>query len=112
MKRPLRLLAAVVAGLALVAVLPAPCACAPERSASANEHACCTPPPGLSAIDRSCCDDSPAVAVAYATPSPAGPVAAPVQVAALHVEAPSALLVLPRPAVGPAISPPPTILRI
>jgi hypothetical protein len=110
----LRRLAAVLAGLALVAALPAPCGCAPERSPSepANEHACCTPQAGLSDADRTCCDESPAGAVAYAAPSPVGSAAAPAQVAALHVGAPSALLAPPRPAVSPAYSPPPTVLRI
>ena len=62
MRRTLRTLAAVLAGLALVAALPAPCGCAPERSASkhADEHACCAPPAGVSAADRTCCDESPA----------------------------------------------------
>ena len=32
MRRNLRTLAAVLAGLALVAALPAPCGCAPERA--------------------------------------------------------------------------------
>jgi hypothetical protein len=112
MGRTLRTLAAVIAGLALVAALPAPCGCAPERSASrhADEHACCTPPAGLSAADRACCDESPAVA--DAAPSPAGPATVPATMAALRVEAPSALLVLARPAVTPAFSPPLTVLRI
>ena len=112
MGRTIRTLAAVLAGLALVAALPAPCGCAPERSASrhADEHACCVPPPGVSAADRTCCDEGPAVA--DAAPSPAGPATAPVLVAALRVEAPSALLVPARPAVSPAFSSPPTVLRI
>jgi hypothetical protein len=96
MGRPIRALAAVLAGLALVAALPAPCGCAP--------------PVGVSAADRGCCDESPVVA--DVGPSPAGPATAPVLVAALRVEAPSALLVPARPAVTPAFSPPPAILRI
>ena len=112
MGRTIRTLAAVLAGLALVAALPAPCGCAPERSASrhADEHACCTPPAGVSAADRTCCDDSPAVA--DAVPSPVGPAVAPVLVAALRAEAPSALLVTARPVGRPAFSSPPTVLRI
>ncbi len=100
-----------LAGLALVAALPAPCGCAPERSASkhADEHACCVPPAGVSAADRTCCDESPVVA--DAAPSPVGPATAPVLVATLRVE-PSALLVPARPAVTPAFSPPPAVLRI
>ena len=112
MGRTIRTLAAVLAGLALVAALPAPCGCAPERSMSqhADEHACCVPPAGVSAADRGCCDESPVIA--DAAPSPVGPATAPVLVAALRVEAPSALLVLARLAVSPAFSPPPTVLRI
>jgi hypothetical protein len=95
-----------------VAALPAPCGCAPERSTSkhADEHACCVPPAGVSAADRTCCDESPVVA--DAAPSPAGPATAPVLVAVLRAEAPSAHLVAARPAVNPAFSPPPAVLRI
>ena len=113
MSHSLRTLAAVVAGLALVAALPAPCGCAPERSASkhaADEHACCAPPVGVSAADRTCCDESPVIA--DAVPSPVGPATASVLVADLRVESPSAFLALARPAVTPAFSPPPTVLRI
>ena len=111
MRRTLRTFAAVLAGLALVAALPTPCGCVPERSASkhADEHACCAPPAGVSA-DRTCCDESPAID--DAAPSPAGPVMVPVMVATLRVEAPSPLLVPARPAVTPAFSPPLTVLRI
>jgi len=111
MERTIRTLAAVLAGLALVAALPAPCGCVPERSSKhTDEHACCAPPVGVSAADRTCCDESPVIA--DAAPSPVGPATAPVLVAALRVEAPSALLALARPAVTPAFSPPPTVLRI
>jgi hypothetical protein len=112
MGRTIRSLAAVLAGLAVVAALPTPCGCAPERSASrhGDEHACCVPPAGVSAADQTCCDESPAVA--DAAPSPVGPAAVPVLVAALRVEPPSAHLVRARPAVSPAFSPPPTVLRI
>ena len=112
MGRTIRTLAAVLAGVALVAALPAPCGCAPERSASkhAGEHACCVPPAGMSSADPTCCDESPAAA--DAAPSPVGPAAVPVPVAALRVEAPSALLAIARPAVTSAFSPPPTVLRI
>jgi len=112
MRCTLRTLAAVLAGLALVAALPAPCGCAPQSTAPghADEHACCAPPAGVSAADRSCCDESPAVA--DAAPSPASPATVPVTVATLRVEAPSPLLVLARVAVTPAFSPPLTVLRI
>ena len=112
MGRTIRTLAAVLAGLALVAALPAPCGCAPERSTSphADEHACCVPPAGVSAADRGCCDESPVIA--DAAPSPVGPAMAPVLVAVLRAEAPSALLAPARLAVSPAFSPPPTVLRV
>ena len=112
MGRTIRTLAAVLAGLALVAALPAPCSCAPERSASrhAGEHACCAPPAGVSDADRACCDESPVVA--DAAPSPVGPATVPVTLAVLRLEASSPLLALARPAVTPALSPPPTVLRI
>jgi hypothetical protein len=114
MTRAIRTLAAVLAGLALVAALPTPCACAPERSASghADEHACCTPPAGVSAVDRGCCDESPAAVVADAAPSPVGAAMAPDPVAIARVEDPSAPLVPARLGVSPAFSPPPTVLRI
>jgi len=87
MRRTLRTFAAVLAGLALVAALPTPCGCVPERSASkhADEHACCAPPAGVSA-DRTCCDESPAID--DAAPSPAGPVMVPVMVATLRSSCP------------------------
>jgi len=112
MGRTIRTLPAVLAGLALVAALPAPCGCGPERPASkhADEHACCVPPAGVSAADRTCCDESPVIA--DAAPSPVGPAAARVLVAILRVEAPSALLVPARPTVARTFSPPPTVLRI
>jgi hypothetical protein len=112
MSRSLRTLAAMLAGLALVAALPAPCRCGPERPASrhADEHECCVPPTGVRAVDHGCCDEGPAIA--DAAPSPAGPVTVPVTVAALRIEAPPALFVLARPAVTPAFSPPLTVLRI
>ena len=94
MGRTLRTLAAVLAGLALVAALPAPCGCAPERSASrhADEHACCAPPAGVSAADTGCCDEAPAIA--DAAPSPVGPRrGAGPGGRRFAVEAPSALLV-------------------
>jgi hypothetical protein len=114
MRRTLRTLAALLAGLALVAALPAPCGCAPERSApgQTDAHACCTPPTGVSAADRACCDESPAVAVADATPPPVGPATAPVVSAALRAEAPSTLVVLADLTARRAFSPPPTVLRV
>ncbi len=113
MGRTRRTLAAALAGLALVAALPGPCACGPERMASrhADEHACCAPPVGVRAADRGCCDEAPATA--SAVPSPAGPAAGtPVAIAALRIETPVGLRALPEPAASFAPSPPPTVLRI
>jgi hypothetical protein len=111
MTRALRTFAAVLAGLALVAGLPAPCGCARERAASrhADEHACCAPPAGVSAADRGCCDEAPGFA--DAVQAPASP-AAPVAVAFLRVEASSALHRLAHRCVASAPSPPPTVLRV
>ena len=113
MRPVLRTLAAVLAGVALVAALPAPCGCAPERSASkhADEHACCAPPAGVSAADDGCCDESPELAAALVFPS-ASADAAPPALAALPVAVPSVLRTFARPAVPHASSPPPAILRI
>jgi hypothetical protein len=113
MGRTLRTLAAVLAGVALVAALPAPCGCAPERSASphADEHACCVPPAGVSAADDGCCDEAPDLAEALLSPA-ASADAAPRAVATRPVAAPSVLQAPGRPTVPLAASPPPTILRI
>jgi hypothetical protein len=113
MARIVRTLAAVLAGLALVAALPAPCGCAPERSASkhADEHACCTPPAGVSAADDGCCDEAPDLTEALLSPAPSAD-AAPRAVATLPVAAYSVPCAFGRPAVPLAPSPPPTILRI
>lgn len=113
MGRTLRTLAAVLAGLALVAVLPAPCGCAPERTASsqANGHECCAPPTGVSAAAGGCCDEAPDIA--EAVPSLPGPAAvAPVATVLLGAEASSAHRVLARLSVFSAFSPPLTVLRI
>ena len=113
MSRALRTSAAVLAGLALAAALKAPCGCGLERKASrhADDHECCAPPTGLRAAHQSCCDET--TRIAEAVPSPPGPaVAVPVAVAVLRFEAPSSLSVLARPAILPAPSPPPAVLRI
>ena len=113
MGRTLRTLAAVLAGLALVAALPAPCGCAPERTGSSqgNGDECCAPPAGVSAADQGCCDEAPDLAEALL--SPAAPAdAAPMALATLHIAAPSALRAFARLAVPLAPSLPPTVLRI
>ena len=113
MGRTLRTLAAVLAGVALVAALPAPCGCAPQRSASprADEHACCAPPPGVSAADDGCCDEAPDLAEALLSPA-ASADAAPRPGATRPVAASPVLQALGRPAVPVAPPPPPAILRI
>ena len=109
----LRTLAAVLAGVALVAALPAPCGCATERSASphADEHACCAPPAGVSAADDGCCEEAPDLAEALLSPAASADAAARA-VATLPVALSSVLQALGRPAIPLAPSPPPTILRI
>jgi hypothetical protein len=113
MSRLLRTAAAVLAGLALVAALPAPCACPPEPADAghAGEHACCAPPFGVSAADHGCCDET--LGHAQAVPSPA---AADAVATSLAVQ-PSFAVPVPGPAVvrsaASAASPPiPLVLRI
>jgi hypothetical protein len=108
----LRTLAAVLACVALVAALPAPCACPPETDASrAADHSCCAPPVGVSADDHGCCDED--AAVTEAVPSPAGADTVFPSLAVL----PAAAVPAPARALGrsasPAASPPiPLVLRI
>jgi hypothetical protein len=113
MRRSLRTLAAVLAGLALVAALPAPCGCAPEsaRPQQAEAHACCAPPTGVRAVEHGCCGEAPATA--QAIPSPVGPDAvAPLATLLVAAAQPSAHRTTARPAFVGAFSPPPTVLRI
>ena len=109
----LRMLAAVIAGLALVAALPAPCGCAPQGPdpGHADAHACCVPPTGVSEADQGCCDETPATAEAVPAPAAADSVAA-VAPALLGTLAPSRCAVLGRPSAFAVASPPPTVLRI
>jgi hypothetical protein len=112
MTRAIRTLAAVLAGLALAAALPAPCGCAPGRTGPApiTGHECCAPPAGVRAADEGCCDETPVLADAL--PSPAGPVGPPIVIAVIRVEAPSTLRVLVRPSTLLTSSPPSTVRRI
>lgn len=103
---------ALVASLALLATLPAPCGCLPEP-VSAAEHACCTPPAGLRTADPGCCtapdvapDSATASSVAKAALTPALVVVA--WVAPLVTPAHDRGLALP----GPAASPPLTVRRL
>jgi hypothetical protein len=111
MTRGVRTLAAVVAGLALVAVLPAPCGCAPQRSSPAGGHGCCAPPTGVSASTRGCCDETPELAPAIVS-STGVATHAPVALAAPPAALPADPAERPRPSIVPAASPPPAILRI
>ena len=103
---------ALVAGLALLATLPAPCACLPEPVVVA-EHACCTPPAGLRTADPGCCvapdvtpDPVSATLVAQAAVAPA--------LAVVAWGAPLATAVLDRGEAlpGPAASPPLSVRRL
>ncbi len=109
----LRTLAAVLAGLALVAALRAPCGCAPERTPAghADQHACCAPPTGVRAAARGCCDEAPDLAPAIG-PSPSVATLVPVAVAVLRAALPSGPAEYSRPSIVPATSPPPAVLRI
>ena len=112
MSRSLRMAAAVLAGLALVAVLPAPCACPPETDASrAADHSCCAPPVGVSADDHGCCDEDASVTEAVPSPAVADAVLGP-HAAQTVVPVPATARVPARSA-APAASPPiPLVLRI
>jgi hypothetical protein len=106
----LRMLAAVMAGLALVAALPAPCGCAPKAPGHPDDaHACCVPPTGVSEADRGCCDATPAAAEAVPAPAAADSVAV-VAPAPLGTLVPRR--VLSRSSAFVVASPPPTVLRI
>jgi hypothetical protein len=110
MSRTRTTVTALLAGLALLATLPAPCGCLPEPAVA--EHSCCAPPPGLRASGDGCCvapDPGPEAPAA----KPAAPAALPVLAAAegatsvavpvraAHAEAPHA-----------AHSPPLTVRRL
>jgi hypothetical protein len=112
MGRTCRSFAAVLAGLALVAALPAPCGCAPEREApsQAAGHECCAPPAGVAAADGGCCNEAPASA--EAVPSSEVAASAPVAVSGLSAATTAGPAEPPRPSIAPAASPPPTVLRI
>jgi len=78
MSRTRTTVTALLAGLALLATLPAPCGCLPLVVA---EHSCCSPPPGLRPAGGSCCvapDSAPETPAA----KPAAPAALPALAAA------------------------------
>jgi hypothetical protein len=111
MGRVLRSCAAVLAGLALVAMLPVPCPCPDPAAAAPTEHACCAPPAGISASDHGCCDAHGHAAADLLTTAPV-PAAPPPGVAVARLEAVVRLVAAPHGFTVPSPSPPPAILRI
>ncbi len=108
--RSLRSFAAVLAGLALLAMVPT-CPC-PERTAPpSSEHACCVPPTGVSAAGHGCCDGPARAQTGILTPG-AAPAPVPAAVAVLRLEPLVRLDPLPHGSVLTSPSPPPAILRI
>jgi hypothetical protein len=111
MGRELRSLAAVLAIVALVAMLPAPCPCPEESTAPPRGHECCAPPAGLSASEHGCCVEHEGAEADLLTP---GPVAMPLlgEVAVVRTEPVARLEGTPRGSALPWPSPPPPVLRI
>ncbi len=106
----LRSSAAVLAGLALLAMLPAPCPCPEEAAAPRGAHACCAPPVGVSADDHGCCDDPGTAEADLQAPGPV-PMPSLSEVAVARVELARFATALRGP-VSLAPSPPPLVLRI
>jgi len=103
---------ALLASLALVAMLPAPCGCLPEPAAAA-EHACCVPSPGLRPANPGCCAAADVAADAVAAPSSVAPAVSPASgVVAWATPPASAVLDRGQASPGPAISPPLTVRRL
>ncbi len=108
--RVLRSSAAVLAGLALLAIVPT-CPC-PEKTAPArSEHACCAPPTGVSASDPGCCGGPARTQTDLLTPGPL-PAPAPAAVAVLRADAVVRLAPCAHRSPLTSPSPPPAILRI
>lgn len=110
MGRVLRSAAAVLAGLALVAMLPAPCPCPEEAAAPRSAHACCAPRTGVSANEHGCCDDSGTGEADLQAPGPV-PLPSPGEAAVRRVEL-ALFATAPRSPAFLAPSPPPLVLRI
>jgi hypothetical protein len=97
-----------VSSLALLATLPAPCACLPAPVAAA-QHACCAPPAGIRPADPGCCS-APVVAPDPVTASSVAKAAvAPVLVVVASVTSPAGPVcghsqTSPTPAVSPPLS--------
>jgi hypothetical protein len=110
MGRALHRLATVLAGLALVAMLPAPCPCPDEPIAPPSGHECCAPPAGVSASDHGCCEGhdhaEPDVLTPGAAPLPSVAEVAVLRVPVLRLDGASRSTVVLSP------PPPPAILRI
>ena len=103
---------ALLASLALLATLPAPCGCLPEPVATA-EHSCCAPPAGLRPADPGCCATADVTPDTVAAPSSVTPAVAPAFVVVAWVTPPaSAVLDRGQASPGPAISPPLTVRRL
>jgi hypothetical protein len=103
---------ALLASLALLATLPAPCGCLPEPATTA-EHSCCAPPPGLRPADPGCCATADVAAHNVAAPASATPAVAPGFVVVAWVTPPAtAVLDRGQASPGPAIAPPLTVRRL
>jgi hypothetical protein len=110
--RALRSFAAALAGLALVASLPAPCAClGKEAAAPRSEHACCAPPPGVSGNDHGCCDGRDRAGSDLLTHGPLPP-PGPSGVAVVRAEPAVRLAATLLGSALTSPSPPPAVLRI
>jgi len=110
MSRTRTTVTALLAGLALLATLPAPCGCLPEPVVAA--HSCCAPPPGLRPADGSCCV-APDLAPQTAAAKPAAALALPALAAAhgmTSVAVPVRLALTEAPQA--ALSPPLTVRRL
>jgi hypothetical protein len=99
---------ALLAGLALLATLPAPCGCLPEPAVA--EHSCCAPPPGLRASGGGCCV-APDAAPETPAAKPAAPLALPVLAAAQGVWSVSVPVRAARAAAPEAAHSPPLTVR-
>jgi hypothetical protein len=104
--------AALLASLALLATLPAPCGCLPEPAAAA-EHACCAPPAGFQPADPGCCTALD-VAPDPVTAASVGKAAVAPEFSVNEWVAPLAVAVHDRgqASPGPAASPPLTVRRL
>jgi hypothetical protein len=111
-RRRLTTVSAWVASLALLATLPAPCACLPAPVAAA-EHACCAPPAGIRPADPGCCT-APAVAPDPVTASSEAKAAiAPGFVVVASVTSPAGPVCdLGQASPTPAVSPPRSVRRL